>query len=203
MARSHLVSHPSFRTASARLNNSTSRIYLHPALSAILLHGTCLLIQWPAGLLQLPGCRAARAGVGTVTAVLCHHMLLLLSGAFQRHPETLKIIIGHLGEGLQVMLPRLDQQIPSVRGVRWPAEQDPSQTCLGQHQRLRTVLPSFLALRWTHSHFWRRPAAFRRGLSVRFTPKVAVPSSSNCLSMPKRWPKSHSGSADRLLRLSA
>jgi len=44
-----------------------------------------------------------------------HVLRLLLSGAFESHPK-LKIIIGHLGEGLQVMMPRLDQQFHSFAG---------------------------------------------------------------------------------------
>jgi predicted TIM-barrel fold metal-dependent hydrolase len=55
------------------------------------------------------------SGWGWHADTAVHVLRLLLSGAFQRHPN-LKVIIGHLGEGLQVMLPRLDQQFHKFAG---------------------------------------------------------------------------------------
>jgi predicted TIM-barrel fold metal-dependent hydrolase len=50
-----------------------------------------------------------------------HAVRLMLSGLFDRHP-TLQVILGHLGEGLPFMLPRmqhrLDEQREGVKGSR-------------------------------------------------------------------------------------
>jgi predicted TIM-barrel fold metal-dependent hydrolase len=68
---------------------------------------------------------------------------LLLSGAFQRHPK-LKVIVGHLGEGWQIMMPRLDQQFHQFAGF----EGLPIQI-LREHVWVSTsgffFLPSFMA----------------------------------------------------------
>jgi predicted TIM-barrel fold metal-dependent hydrolase len=54
----------------------------------------------------LPGI-LGQAGWGWHSECAVHALRLVLSGALDRHPG-LQIVIGHLGEGLQVMLDRFD-----------------------------------------------------------------------------------------------
>jgi predicted TIM-barrel fold metal-dependent hydrolase len=99
---------PAFEPVLARAERLDVPIYLHPA----------------------PPPRAARealygglphdfsfwmsvSGWGWHADTATHVLRLLLSGALQRHPG-LKLVVGHLGEGLQVMLPRLDQQFHMI-----------------------------------------------------------------------------------------
>ncbi len=83
------------------------------------------------------------SGWGWHADTATHVLRLLLAGAFERHPK-LKIIIGHLGEGLQVMMPRLDQQFHDFAGFAGlPSE------ILRRHVWISTsgffFMPSFLA----------------------------------------------------------
>ena len=55
------------------------------------------------------------SGWGWHVDTAVHVLRLVLSGAFERHPG-LKIITGHLGEGMQVMLSRFDQQFHRFAG---------------------------------------------------------------------------------------
>ena len=61
----------------------------------------------------------AAAGWGWHIETAVHVLRLILSGAFDRYPG-LQIIIGHLGEGLPFMLPRLDQAMPVVTKLQRP-----------------------------------------------------------------------------------
>lgn len=56
---------------------------------------------------------------GFYAEVALHVMRLILSGLFDRYPG-LKIILGHLGEGLPYWLPRLDSgwKMPALEGVK-------------------------------------------------------------------------------------
>ncbi|HUL20083.1 MAG TPA: amidohydrolase family protein [Thermodesulfobacteriota bacterium] len=55
--------------------------------------------------------RLATAGWGWHIETATHILRLILSGAFDRYPR-LQFVIGHLGEGLPFMLPRLDRRLP-------------------------------------------------------------------------------------------
>jgi len=55
--------------------------------------------------------RLATSGWGWHIETAIHTLRLILSGAFDRYPR-LQIIIGHLGEALPFMLPRIDRQLP-------------------------------------------------------------------------------------------
>jgi hypothetical protein len=55
--------------------------------------------------------RLATAAWGWHIETAIHALRLILSGAFDRYPR-LQLVIGHLGEGLPFMLPRLDRQLP-------------------------------------------------------------------------------------------
>ncbi len=83
------------------------------------------------------------SGWGWHTDTAVHVLRLLLSGSLERHPN-LKIIIGHLGEGLQIMMARLDQQFHQFGGFAGiPSE------ILRKHIWVSTsgffFLPSFVA----------------------------------------------------------
>ncbi len=51
------------------------------------------------------------AGWGWHIETAVHVIRLILGGVFDRHPN-LQVIVGHLGEGLSFMLPRLDRNLP-------------------------------------------------------------------------------------------
>ncbi len=55
--------------------------------------------------------RLAGAGWGWHIETAIHALRLILSGAFDRYPR-LQLILGHLGEGLPFMLPRIDRNFP-------------------------------------------------------------------------------------------
>ena len=62
----------------------------------------------------------ARAGWGFAIDTSCHFLRLVFSGLFDAHPK-LKIILGHLGEGLPFAMHRLnDQTAPAAarRGLK-------------------------------------------------------------------------------------
>ena len=53
----------------------------------------------------------ASSGWGWHIETAIHTLRLILSGAFDRYPR-LQLVIGHLGEGLPFMLPRIDGRLP-------------------------------------------------------------------------------------------
>jgi predicted TIM-barrel fold metal-dependent hydrolase len=55
----------------------------------------------------------ATAAWGWHIETATHILRLILSGAFDRYPR-LQVIIGHLGEGLPFMLPRIDRRLPTA-----------------------------------------------------------------------------------------
>ena len=104
------LDHRSFAPLLARAESLGVPIYLHPAPSPKQARDALY-----AGLPDDLGFWMSVSGWGWHADTAVHVLRLLLSGAFQRHPG-LKVIIGHLGEGLQVMLPRLDQQFHQFAG---------------------------------------------------------------------------------------
>lgn len=132
------LDHPSYEPLLARAAKLDVPIYLHPAPSPKpardALYG---------GLPNDLGFWLSVSGFGWHADTAIHLLRLLLSGAFQRHPG-LKIITGHLGEGLQVLLPRLDQQFHQFAGF----DGVPSEV-LRKHVWVSTsgffFMPSFLA----------------------------------------------------------
>lgn len=132
------LDHPSFEPLLAKAEQLDVPIYLHPAPSPKpardALYG---------GLPEEYSFWMSTSGWGWHADTAVHVLRLLLSGAFKRHPG-LKIIIGHLGEGLQVMMPRLDQQFHLFAGFDGlPSE------ILRKHVWVSTsgffMVPSFLA----------------------------------------------------------
>jgi len=53
----------------------------------------------------------AGAGWGWHIETAVHLIRMILGGVFDRHPR-LQVVIGHLGEGIPFMLPRLDKNLP-------------------------------------------------------------------------------------------
>jgi predicted TIM-barrel fold metal-dependent hydrolase len=84
----------------------------------------------------------ATSGWGWHAETALHVLRLVLSGALDRHPR-LKLIIGHMGEGLPTMLARCDERLPTT-GL----QRSISQTIL-DHVTITTsgffTLPPFLA----------------------------------------------------------
>jgi predicted TIM-barrel fold metal-dependent hydrolase len=132
------LDHSSFEPVLARAEHLDVPIYLHPAPSSRPVREALY-----GGLPDDLGFWMSVSGWGWHADTAVHVMRLLLSGAFQRHPG-LKVIIGHLGEGLQVMMPRLDQQFHTFAGF----EGVPSEL-LRKHVWVSTGgffhLPSFMA----------------------------------------------------------
>jgi uncharacterized protein len=129
---------PSFAPVLDRAAKLDVPIYLHPAPSPKAARDALY-----GGLSGNLGFWMSVSGWGWHADTATHALRLVLSGAFDRHPN-LKVIIGHLGEGLQVMLPRLDQQFHQFAGF----EGIPSEI-LRKHVWVSIggffMMPSFLA----------------------------------------------------------
>jgi predicted TIM-barrel fold metal-dependent hydrolase len=54
----------------------------------------------------------AGAGWGWHIETATHLIRMILGGVFDRHPK-LQVVIGHLGEGIPFMIPRLNQNLPT------------------------------------------------------------------------------------------
>lgn len=132
------LDHESFEPLLDRAENLDVPIYLHPAASPKPARETLY-----GGLPDDLGFFMSVSGWGWHVDTAVHVLRLMLSGAFHRHPN-LKIIIGHLGEGLQIMMPRLDQQFHQLAGF----DGVPSEI-LRKHVWVSTsgffFLPSFMA----------------------------------------------------------
>jgi hypothetical protein len=55
----------------------------------------------------------AAAGWGRHSETAVHVLRMILGGVFDRHPK-LQVVIGHLGEGIPFMLPRLERAMPQA-----------------------------------------------------------------------------------------
>ncbi len=82
-------------------------IYLHPTLPPQPVIDASYAGNYAA---EVTGLLAA-AGWGWHIETAIHILRLILSGAFDRYPR-LQLVIGHLGEALPFMLPRLDRRMP-------------------------------------------------------------------------------------------
>ncbi|HZT75334.1 MAG TPA: amidohydrolase family protein [Vicinamibacterales bacterium] len=61
----------------------------------------------------------ANAGWGWHIETAVHVIRLVLGGAFERFPQ-LRVIVGHMGEGLPFMINRMDNMPPSMTGLERP-----------------------------------------------------------------------------------
>lgn len=132
------LDHPSFDPVLAKAEQLGVPIYVHPGPPPKPARDALY-----AGLPSDYGFWMSVAGWGWHADTAVHVLRLLLSGCFARHPG-LNIIIGHVGEGLQVMLPRLDEQFHHLAGF----DGVPS-AILRKHVWVSTggffFLPSFMA----------------------------------------------------------
>jgi len=96
---------PDFEPILARAEALDVPIYVHPNL---LVPG--VFDRYYSGLPGTTGFTASMSAWGWHSETAVHILRLVLSGALDRHPQ-LKIIIGHMGEGLPVMLDRFDDKL--------------------------------------------------------------------------------------------
>ena len=94
---------PRFDPILARAEQLDVPIYLHPNLPP-----QSVRDAYYGGLPGLTGFRLSTAAWGWHSEVAIHVLRLVLSGALDRHPR-LKLIIGHMGEGLAAMMVRSDK----------------------------------------------------------------------------------------------
>jgi hypothetical protein len=103
MTRDLFLDHPSFEPILARAEQLDVPIYVHPSLPP-----HAVREAYYEGLPNNVGFTLSAAGWGWHAETAVHVLRLVLSGALDRHPR-LKIIVGHMGEGLPAMLARCDQ----------------------------------------------------------------------------------------------
>jgi len=103
MTEDRFLDDPRFDPILARAERVDVPIYLHPNLPP-----QSVREAYYQGLPGHAGFRLSMAAWGWHSEVAIHVLRLVLSGAFDRHPK-LKLIIGHMGEGLAAMLVRSDK----------------------------------------------------------------------------------------------
>jgi predicted TIM-barrel fold metal-dependent hydrolase len=103
MTEDRFLDDPRFDPILARAERVDVPIYLHPNLPP-----QSVREAYYQGLPGHAGFRLSMAAWGWHSEVAIHVLRLVLSGALDRHPK-LKLIIGHMGEGLAAMLVRSDK----------------------------------------------------------------------------------------------
>lgn len=96
---------PEFEPILARAEALDVPLYVHPN---IILPG--VYDEYYSGLPGTTGFTASMSAWGWHSETAVHILRLVLSGALDRHPG-LKLVIGHMGEGLPVMLDRFDDKL--------------------------------------------------------------------------------------------
>jgi uncharacterized protein len=96
------LDHPSYAPLLARAEALDVPVYIHPNLPPVEVRKA-----YYDGLPLDTGFALSRAGWGWHSEVAIHVLRMVLAGTFDRHPR-LKIIIGHMGEGLPAMMDRCD-----------------------------------------------------------------------------------------------
>jgi predicted TIM-barrel fold metal-dependent hydrolase len=92
--------------AAARAEALNVPIYLHPTVPA-----KPVLDVLYGGFSPMVSATFAAAGWGWHIETAVHLNRIILGGVFDRYPK-LQVVIGHLGEGLPFMLPRLNKRLP-------------------------------------------------------------------------------------------
>ncbi len=106
------LDHPQFEPLLARAEKLGVPIYLHPGVPPEAVRKTYF-----EGLPPAAGIQLGLAGFGWHSETAIHILRLILSGTLERHPE-LKLIIGHMGEMLPVMMARCDNVLnPELTGL--------------------------------------------------------------------------------------
>jgi uncharacterized protein len=99
---------PRFEPILARAEKLDVPIYLHPGLPP-----EAVREAYYGGLPGLSGFRLSSAGWGWHSETAIHVFRLVLSGTLDRHPK-LKLIVGHMGEGLAAMMARSDRVLTAA-----------------------------------------------------------------------------------------
>ena len=111
------LDHPSYDVLLARAAALGTPIYVHPGIPPAPAREAMY-----GGLPEPFGFWMSISGWGWHADTAVHILRLMVSGAFDRHPD-LHVVIGHLGEGLQVLFARLDQQYHKAAGMeKLPSE---------------------------------------------------------------------------------
>ena len=97
------LDHASFEPILARAEILDVPIYIHPHLPP-----PSVFQAYYSGLPGNTGTMLSMAGWGWHSEVAIHVLRLVLAGTLEKHPK-LKLIIGHMGEGLPAMLQRCDE----------------------------------------------------------------------------------------------
>ena len=184
---------PLFEPVLARAEQLDVPIYIHPGIPPervrnIYYDGFCPVVS----------ISFATAGWGWHAETAVHVLRMVLSGTLDRHPR-LKLIIGHMGEGLPTMLARCDDWLtPERTGL----QRTVSETIL-DHVTITTAgfftLPPFLAALLT---FGADRILF--SVDYPFSDNAAARRFLDALPLPPNDnEKIAHGNADRLLRLSS
>lgn len=113
LTNDHFLDDPMFEPILQRAEALDVPIYVHPNLPPATVRKA-----YYDGLPGRAGFTLSIAGWGWHSEVAIHVLRLALSGALDRHPR-LKLIIGHMGEGLPAMLARCDQVFaPDVKHLK-------------------------------------------------------------------------------------
>src|SRR5262249_45539558 len=108
---------PRFEPILARAEALDVPIYLHPGLPP-----RAVYEAYYDGLPGMAGFRLTTSAWGWHSETAIHVLRLVLSGALDRHPK-LKLIIGHMGEGLAAMMVRLDKYLtPEAPHLKRPVK---------------------------------------------------------------------------------
>jgi predicted TIM-barrel fold metal-dependent hydrolase len=194
MTDGRFLDDPSFAPLLARAESLDVPIYVHPGLPPMSVRDA-YYGQLPERISYV----FATAGWGWHAETAVHILRLVLSGALDRHPR-LKLIIGHMGEGLPGMLARCDEIF--ARATQNTLQRSVSQTILDQVHVTTSgffTLPPFLALLETFG-------------AERILFSVDYPFSSNASASaflqslpvpPGQMEMIAHGNADRLLKLKA
>ena len=118
LTNDQFLDHPQFEPLLARAEKLEVPIYLHPAIPP-----EAVRKAYYEGLPAPATVQLGLAGWGWHSETAIHILRLALSGTFDRHPN-LKMIIGHMGEMLPVMMARIDIILnPKFTGLQRPISQ--------------------------------------------------------------------------------
>jgi predicted TIM-barrel fold metal-dependent hydrolase len=110
LTQDRFLDDPRFDPILARAERLDTPIYLHPSLPP-----QAVRDAYYGGLPGSTGFRLATASWGWHSETAIHVLRLVVSGTLDRHPK-LKLIIGHMGEGLPAMLVRADKTMAGFVG---------------------------------------------------------------------------------------
>ncbi len=104
--RGQYLDAPAFEPLLARAEKLDAPIYLHPTVPP-----KAVVDALYSGFSPAVSATFAAGGWGWHIETAVHLMRMVLGGVFDRHPN-LQVVVGHLGEGLPFMLPRMNKNFP-------------------------------------------------------------------------------------------